>query len=545
MTQPALGTILSGRWQLVAEVQALPMGHRYEARDATGQAYTVTVFLAALTQNPAAWQALKQDAQATQALPEAHVLRTLEVEVDPQLGVAYAVSAKVELMSLRQRVGAGPLDAGQTSRLLTALAEALSAAHARQLVHRSLGPDNVFVNGDLGVVRVGDFGVAAARALVEPGWGGEPGFCGPDAANIAQPAQPSMDVYAAGALAFYALTGRSPLLSAQPSPQGLDINALWAELQVPIASAAQQAQRLGAHLAPAWDAFFARALAPMPADRYASVSELAGAFAALAGPRPGTPQRALGGTMIMGDIGPIAPPSATSLDYGTPAGAMAQPTSAPPMMGFDAPAAVQAASTAGPQTSEELALAGVPTKRGLMLPLLVVGALLLCGLGGGGGWLLYQRGQASRLAEASAASASAAAQAASASAAASAAAAQAAASAVEAVAPPPASAAVAEQPPPAAPATDALISFECKPDCGSVQCDGKAVELKDSALRLTAGGHRCVFSKPGHAPATVKLTVEAGEAQKHEVTLVEQKKTTGPLTPKPKSNCGTFINPCK
>jgi hypothetical protein len=91
---------------------------------------------------------------------------------------------------------------------ITALAEAIDTAHARQIVHGSLHPRDVFVDPQ-GVTRVTGFGIAQVLARVGIRPPVRRPYTAPEAVESAALSNGS-DLFALGALAFEWLTGRRP-----------------------------------------------------------------------------------------------------------------------------------------------------------------------------------------------------------------------------------------------------------------------------------------------------------------------------------------------
>ena len=117
----------------------------------------------------------------------------------------------------------GPLSPEETLALLTPLAAALSAAHAKGVVHRDVKPSNVFLaDGEPRRVVLLDFGVAK---LLAPGTEGlttsrhrigTPSFMSPEQLAGGD-IDGRADVYALGALAYQMLTGQLPFGEGTPA----------------------------------------------------------------------------------------------------------------------------------------------------------------------------------------------------------------------------------------------------------------------------------------------------------------------------------------
>lgn len=152
---------------------------------------------------------LRTEAELLATLDHPHLLRVLEVVVDPP-GLALVLPLLVggsvrELLDER-----GTLSPGEAVALLGPVADAVGSLHARGLVHGDLKPENILLTSD-GEPMVADVGLARIAGRPHPGLGvvGTPAYLDP-ALLEGGSAGPRSDVYALGVMAYEALTGRWP-----------------------------------------------------------------------------------------------------------------------------------------------------------------------------------------------------------------------------------------------------------------------------------------------------------------------------------------------
>ncbi|HWE88037.1 MAG TPA: serine/threonine-protein kinase, partial [Pseudonocardiaceae bacterium] len=156
-------------------------------------------------------QRMLREARALAAVHHPHCVRVYDIVEDTDgLGI---VMEYIEGHPLTDVVGQGPpLDDPAAARLWSTMADALSAAHRKQVLHRDVKPANVILDLD-GAPHLIDFGIARARGdvtLTAAGMMlGTPDFLAPETAASGV-ASPASDAWQLAATVSYALTGQPP-----------------------------------------------------------------------------------------------------------------------------------------------------------------------------------------------------------------------------------------------------------------------------------------------------------------------------------------------
>ena len=211
-----------------------------------------------------------REVRATAAVDSPHIVRVLATS-EPDAPVPFFAMERLAGMTLAEQLRRTPtLSTDGVVALVTQVGAAIDAARAAGVVHRDLKPQNVFAHGS--TWKVLDFGVASLGAqtgtLTAGGIVGTPQYMAPEQARGAS-IDHRADLYALGAIAYRALTGRNPFVGADTP------TVLYAIIHtMPVAPSAL------AELPPDVDRWVALALAKDPELRWSTGAELAAQLAA-------------------------------------------------------------------------------------------------------------------------------------------------------------------------------------------------------------------------------------------------------------------------
>jgi eukaryotic-like serine/threonine-protein kinase len=280
--RPQPGDLINGKYRLIRLIGDGGMGSVFEARhEYLGTVVALKFLHSELASRPGLVARFLREARLSASIKSDHIARVTDVDQASD-GAAYLVMELLEGQSLRELLDSeGRLPPSVALDYTLQMLDGLEAAHAIGVVHRDLKPDNVFIvdtpKGKL--VKLLDFGIAKLRSskelqggLTRPGvMMGTPEYMAPEQAYAADSVDVRADVYSVGAILYEMLAGTRPAQGDDP----LEIAAFIMAQKVPRLS---QVDRT---IPEPLSAVVHRAMAPMPADRFTTVSELRAALTPL------------------------------------------------------------------------------------------------------------------------------------------------------------------------------------------------------------------------------------------------------------------------
>jgi hypothetical protein len=245
----------------------------------------VKVLRPELTASHSTIQRFVREAEAAASLTHPHILPIHFVGEGE--GLVYFGMPLVEGETLEARMAReGQLPQADVVRIGAEIADALSEAHARGLVHRDVKPANVLLQGSKQRVLVTDFGIAKAAASKGDkltGTGviiGSPHYMSPEQASGSGEIDARSDIYSLGIVLWQMLAGVLPF-------EGPDSEAVLVQhITKPLPSL--RSRRRDA--SPAVVQLIERCCAKKPADRFGSAAQVAEALRT--GVSPPAPRRA-------------------------------------------------------------------------------------------------------------------------------------------------------------------------------------------------------------------------------------------------------------
>jgi len=239
----------------------------------------------------------EREAQVTAGLSSPHTVQLFDFGVAGD-GSFYYVMELLEGLDLERFVQHyGPMPAERVIYILSQMCHSLAEAESYGLVHRDIKPANLFLcryGGEHDFVKVLDFGIAKAAApdMLETGaigitqdnmFQGTPAYIAPEQVLNGSRVDGRADIYAAGCVGYFLLTGRP--LFAGDSPMAIVVQHAHTPPTAP-----SQGSELP--IPPALDRIILECLAKSPADRPQTARELSRRLAAVEDVRPWSEERA-------------------------------------------------------------------------------------------------------------------------------------------------------------------------------------------------------------------------------------------------------------
>ncbi|MBK5111490.1 MAG: serine/threonine protein kinase [Thermoleophilia bacterium] len=207
-----IGTVLSDRYRLEAKLGSGGMSTVYLARDEVlDRPVAVKLMHGEMTDQPDQLERFNQEARAVAKLSNPNVVAVIDAGEDG--GRPYIVLEYVQGETLKQRISRiGALDATEALAYALEVAQGLSVAHEREMVHRDVKPQNVLIDST-GRAKLTDFGIS--RQLNEEGVTeagrvvGTTDYVAPEQA-MGKEVDPRSDIYSLGIVLYEMLTGDVP-----------------------------------------------------------------------------------------------------------------------------------------------------------------------------------------------------------------------------------------------------------------------------------------------------------------------------------------------
>jgi eukaryotic-like serine/threonine-protein kinase len=221
---PAVGQQL-GHYELIRQIGAGGMGEVYLAQDTKLSRQVALKFLPReLTANEQAKKRFLREARVAATLDHPNICTIYEVGEEDQH--SFIVMQYIEGETLADRICHQALGLSASLTIAVQIADALSEAHARKIIHRDIKPQNVMLSTK-GQVKVLDFGLAkvlpdglsvAAEAKMESGLSapgvimGTVPYMSPEQVK-GEPLDARTDIFSFGVLLYEMVSGRQPFAS--------------------------------------------------------------------------------------------------------------------------------------------------------------------------------------------------------------------------------------------------------------------------------------------------------------------------------------------
>jgi serine/threonine protein kinase/Tol biopolymer transport system component len=211
-----------GAYEIVGLLGAGGMGEVYRARDhRLARDVALKVLPVEVMHDGMHQQRLELEARAAAALDHPNICPVYDI--GEQDGRVWIAMQYVEGETLAARLRREPLELSTALSVATQIASALSAAHARGIVHRDVKPDNIII-GTSGHAKVLDFGLAKIAAEDGPGARqsvqggiysrrlGTLPYMSPEQAR-GEPLDSRTDVFSLTVVLYEMVTGRRPFIA--------------------------------------------------------------------------------------------------------------------------------------------------------------------------------------------------------------------------------------------------------------------------------------------------------------------------------------------
>lgn len=265
-----IGRVLKNRYKLIDERGRGSMATVYIGRDLeTNRIYAVKALSREAAADVELAERFKREFELLSAISGPHVVAPVDFGDDK--GVLFIVMDYVDGHTLKHAVlTGGPFQPRRAIDVIEQSAAGVASAAARGVTHRDIKPQNLLLTVD-NTVKLTDFGLARShesKDITATGFFvGTPFYVSPEQVEHSRRVDTRADLYSLGCVFFELLAGRVPF----------DGEHAWDVVMKHLKSPIPSITALRPDLSPAYDAFFQKALAKTPEERFQSAQEFTAA----------------------------------------------------------------------------------------------------------------------------------------------------------------------------------------------------------------------------------------------------------------------------
>ena len=212
-------TILGNRYQIIKKIGDGGMAFVYQAKDKLlNRIVAVKVLRPEFVDDKDFLAKFKREAEAVANITHPNIVNVYDVGQEGK--VHYIVMEYVDGQNLKEIIkNEGVLDEYTALDITKQIAQALSAAHKKGVIHRDIKPHNILISNEDRQVKVADFGIAKAvsnSTITNIGSIiGSVHYFSPEQAK-GQPVANNADLYSLGIVLYEMLNGRVPFRGDSP-----------------------------------------------------------------------------------------------------------------------------------------------------------------------------------------------------------------------------------------------------------------------------------------------------------------------------------------
>ena len=204
------GTFIANRYEIVGQVGTGGMSDVYKAKDhALGRYVAIKVLKSEFSEDTNFVSKFRTEAQSAAVLEHPNIVNIHDV--GSENGIHYIVMEYVEGITLKTYIEKkGQLTYKEALSIAIQVGRGIQAAHAKNIVHRDIKPQNIIISTD-GKVKVTDFGIARAVSenTIHSDVMGSVHYASPEQARNGYVSNRS-DIYSLGIVMYEMVTGRVP-----------------------------------------------------------------------------------------------------------------------------------------------------------------------------------------------------------------------------------------------------------------------------------------------------------------------------------------------